>query len=76
VGTPVGSLVNNCQLAWVPRWKPMLMQLKNVVSVSVVALGHLFIDYVLQMHNCAHFRARQAATSRAIIAGWEFATAL
>ncbi len=54
----------------------MLMQLKTVVSVSVVALGHLFIDYVLQMHNCAHFRARQAATSRAIIAGWEFATAL
>jgi hypothetical protein len=30
-------IVTSCQLAWVPRWKPMPMQLITVASVSVVA---------------------------------------
>ena len=37
VGAPVASFVTSCQRVWVPRWKPMPMQLMAVASVSVVA---------------------------------------
>jgi hypothetical protein len=37
VGAPVPSFETSCQRVWVPRWKPMPMQLMTVASVSVVA---------------------------------------
>jgi hypothetical protein len=36
VGAPVPSFATSCQRVWVPRWKPMPMQLMAVASVSVV----------------------------------------
>ena len=37
VGAPVPSFATSCQRMWVPRWKPMPMQLTTVARVSVVA---------------------------------------
>ena len=37
VGAPVPSFATSCQREWVPRWKPMPMQLMAAASVSVVA---------------------------------------
>jgi len=37
VGAPVPSFATNCQRVWVPRWKPIPMQLMAVASVSLVA---------------------------------------
>ena len=37
VGAPLASLLTSCQLACVPRWKPMPMQLTTALSVRVVA---------------------------------------
>lgn len=37
VGAPVPSFATSCQRVWVPRWKPMPMQLMAVASVKVVA---------------------------------------
>ena len=37
VGAPLASLLTSCQRVWVPRWKPMPMQLTTALSVSVVA---------------------------------------
>ena len=36
VGAPVPSFVTSCQRMWLPRWKPMPMQLIAVASVCVV----------------------------------------
>ena len=37
VGAPLASLLTSCQRVWVPRWKPMPMQLTTALKVSVVA---------------------------------------
>ena len=37
VGAPLASFVTSCQRVWVPRWKPMPMQLTTALSVRVVA---------------------------------------
>ena len=37
VGAPVPSFATSCQRVWVPRWKPMPMQLMAAASVRVVA---------------------------------------
>ena len=37
VGAPLASLVTSCQRVWVPRWKPMPMQLTTALRASVVA---------------------------------------
>ena len=36
-GAPLQSLPTSYQRVWVPRWKPIPMQLMTVASVSVVA---------------------------------------
>ena len=37
VGAPLASLVTSCQRVWVPRWKPMPMQLRAAHRARVVA---------------------------------------
>jgi hypothetical protein len=37
VWAPVPSFATSCQRVWVPRWKPMPMQLMAAASVRVVA---------------------------------------
>jgi hypothetical protein len=37
VGAPLPSFVTNCQLAWVPRWKPMPTALIAAASVRLAA---------------------------------------
>ena len=36
-GAPLASLLTSCQRVWVPRWKPMPMQLTTALSARVVA---------------------------------------
>jgi hypothetical protein len=37
VGAPVPSFATSCQRVWMPRWKPMPMQLMAVASASLAA---------------------------------------